>query len=74
MLRILLLQQWYDLSDPATKDALIEMPTMRRFDPHSRLDSVPITIRRWHPMTTASLMLHLLLLDALLTCSSGERR
>jgi IS5 family transposase len=26
-----LLQQWYDLSDPAMEDALIEVPTMRRF-------------------------------------------
>jgi IS5 family transposase len=26
-----LLQQWYDLSDPAMRDALIEVPTMRRF-------------------------------------------
>ena len=31
MLRIHLLQQWYDLSDPAIEDALIEVPTMRRF-------------------------------------------
>jgi IS5 family transposase len=31
MLRIHLLQQWYDLSDLAMKDALIEVPTMRRF-------------------------------------------
>ncbi len=31
MLRIHLLQQWYDLSDPALEDALIEVPTMRRF-------------------------------------------
>jgi len=31
MLRIHLLQQWYDLSDPAREDALIEVPTMRRF-------------------------------------------
>jgi transposase, IS5 family len=31
MLRIHLLQQWYDLSDPAIDDALIEVPTMRRF-------------------------------------------
>ena len=31
MLRIHLLQQWYDLSDPAMEDALIEVPTMRRF-------------------------------------------
>jgi len=31
MLWIHLLQQWYDLSDPAMEDALIEVPTMRRF-------------------------------------------
>jgi len=31
MLRIHLLQQWYVLSDPAMEDALIEVPTMRRF-------------------------------------------
>jgi IS5 family transposase len=31
MLDIHLLQQWYDLSDPAMEDALIEVPTMRRF-------------------------------------------
>jgi IS5 family transposase len=31
MLRIHLLQQWYDLSDPSMEDALIEVATMRRF-------------------------------------------
>ena len=31
MLRIHLLQQWYELSDPAMEDALIEVPAMRRF-------------------------------------------
>jgi IS5 family transposase len=31
MLRIHLMQHWYDLSDPAMEDALIEVPTMRRF-------------------------------------------
>lgn len=31
MLRIHLLQQWYDLSDPAMEDGLIEVATMRRF-------------------------------------------
>jgi len=31
MLRIHLMQQWYDLRDPAMEDALIEVPTMRRF-------------------------------------------
>jgi IS5 family transposase len=32
MQRIHPLQQWYDLTDPAMEDALIEVPTMRRFD------------------------------------------
>ena len=31
MLRIHLLEQWYSLSDPAMDEALIEVPTMRRF-------------------------------------------
>jgi IS5 family transposase len=31
MLRIHLLQQWYSLSDLAMEEALIEVPTMRRF-------------------------------------------
>jgi IS5 family transposase len=31
MLRIHLKQHWYNLSDPAMEDALIEVPTMRRF-------------------------------------------
>jgi IS5 family transposase len=31
MLRIHLMQQWSDLSDPAMEDALIEVATMRRF-------------------------------------------
>jgi IS5 family transposase len=31
MLRIYLLQQWYDLSDPAMEDVLIDVATMRRF-------------------------------------------
>ena len=31
MLRIRLMQQWYRLSDRALEDALIEVPTMRRF-------------------------------------------
>ena len=31
MLRIHLMQQWYSLSDTAMEDALIEVPTMRRF-------------------------------------------
>ena len=31
MLRIHLLQQWYDLSDPSMEDALVEVATMRRF-------------------------------------------
>ena len=31
MLRIHLMQQWYVVSDPVMEDALIEVPTMRRF-------------------------------------------
>ena len=31
MLPIYLLQQWYSLSDPAMEEALIELPSMRRF-------------------------------------------
>ena len=31
ILSIHLMQQWYSLSDPAIEDALIEVPTMRRF-------------------------------------------
>ena len=31
MLRFHLMQQWYSFSDPAMEDALIEVPTMRRF-------------------------------------------
>jgi len=31
MLRVHLLKQWYSLSDPAMEEALIEVPTMRRF-------------------------------------------
>ena len=31
LLRIHLLQQWYDLSDPAMEDALIEVATIQRF-------------------------------------------
>lgn len=31
MLRILLLQKWYSLSDPALEDAVIEVASMRRF-------------------------------------------
>ena len=31
MLRIHLLQHWYSLSDPAMEEALIVVPTMRRF-------------------------------------------
>ncbi|WP_410001005.1 transposase [Synechococcus sp. Tobar12-5m-g] len=31
MLRVALMKQWYDLCDPAMEDALIEVPTMRRF-------------------------------------------
>jgi IS5 family transposase len=31
MLRIHLIKQWYCFSDPTMEDALIEVPTMRRF-------------------------------------------
>ena len=31
LLRIHLLQQWYSLTDPAMEEALIEVPTMRRY-------------------------------------------
>ena len=31
ILRIYLMLLWYDLSDPAMEDALIEVPTMRQF-------------------------------------------
>ena len=31
MLRVHLMQPWYNLSDPAMEDALIEVATMRRF-------------------------------------------
>ena len=31
MLRFHLLQQWFSLSDPAIEEALIEVPTLRRF-------------------------------------------
>jgi IS5 family transposase len=31
MLRIHLMPQWYSLSDSAIEDALIEVPTIRRF-------------------------------------------
>jgi IS5 family transposase len=31
MLRIHLMQQWYDLSDPAMEDTLVELPTMYFF-------------------------------------------
>jgi len=55
MLRIHLLQQWYDLSDPAMEDALIEVPTMRRFagidmisDWIPRLDAaVFVEVEKW---------------------------
>jgi IS5 family transposase len=42
MLRIHLLQQWYDLSDPSMEDALIEVATMRRFAGFALItDSLP---------------------------------
>lgn len=31
MLQVHLMQQWYDLRDPGMENALIEVPTMRRF-------------------------------------------
>jgi IS5 family transposase len=34
MLRVHLMQQWYDLSDPAMEDTLIEVATMRRAASH----------------------------------------
>lgn len=42
MLRIHLLQQWYDLSDPAMEEALIEVGSMRRFAGiHLMTDRIP---------------------------------
>jgi IS5 family transposase len=49
MLRIHLMQQWQELSDPAMEDALIEAPTMRRFagiDLFS--DRTPDETEQWH--------------------------
>jgi IS5 family transposase len=53
MLRIHLLQQWYSLSDPAMEEALIEVPTMRRFAGIELIsDRIPdettiLTFRHW---------------------------
>ena len=41
MLRIHLLQQWYNLSDPAMEDALIEVPKMHRF---AAIDMISVRI------------------------------
>jgi IS5 family transposase len=54
MLRIHLLQHWYSLSDPAMKDALIEVPTMRRF---ARIDMIS---ERFPDETTILAFRHLL--------------
>jgi IS5 family transposase len=54
MLRIHLLLQWYDLSDPAMEDALIEVATMRRF---AGID--PITDRIPDEITILSFRHHL---------------
>lgn len=54
MLRIHLLQQWLDLSDPAMEDELIDVPTMRLF---ARIDIVRDRIL---DATTILAFLHLL--------------
>jgi IS5 family transposase len=41
MLRTHLMQQWNDLSDPAMKDALIEVPTKRRFAGIDLISKIP---------------------------------
>jgi IS5 family transposase len=46
MLRIHLLQQWYSLSDPAMEEALIEVPTMRRFAVNAHLSARGMTMRQ----------------------------
>jgi IS5 family transposase len=53
-LRIHLLQKWYDLSDPAMEEALIEVPTMRRF---SGIDMISDRI---HEETIILMFRHLL--------------
>jgi IS5 family transposase len=55
MLRIHLMQQWYDLSDPAMEDALIEMTT-RRFA------GIALITDRIPDETTILAFLHLLVL------------
>ena len=54
MLRIHLLQQWYDLSDPAMEDELIEVATIRRFA------GVALITDRSPDETTILAFLHLL--------------
>jgi len=46
MLRNHLMQQWYSLNDPGMEEALIEVPTMRRF---ARIDLISVRI---HDETT----------------------
>ncbi|HEX7112641.1 MAG TPA: IS5 family transposase [Mizugakiibacter sp.] len=52
MLRIHFLQQWYALSDPATEEALVDTPVMRRFAPLGGLDAIPdeTTILNFRPL------------------------
>jgi IS5 family transposase len=54
MLRFHLMQQWYDLSDPAMEDALIEEATNRRFA------SIALITERIPDKTTAMAFLNLL--------------
>jgi len=54
MLRIHLLQQWYDLSYPAMEDALLEVATMRRFA------GIALITDRIPDETTIMAFLHLL--------------
>jgi len=54
MLRIHLLQQWYSLSNPAMEEALIEVPTMRRFA------AIELINDRIHDETTILTFRHLL--------------
>jgi IS5 family transposase len=54
MLRIHLRQQWYALSDPAMEEALMEVPTMRRFA------GIELIIGRIPDETTILIFRHLL--------------
>jgi IS5 family transposase len=48
MLRVHLMLQWYDLSDPAMEDALIEVATMRRSAGIALItDRIPDEPRSW---------------------------